>query len=120
MSDLVGLRIESRGDAVVARLSGELDLSGAPSTGEAIADAVPSSAHALVVDFSSLDFIDSSGVSMLFELSRRLSSRRQELHVVAPAGGPIARVLEIVEFRHAAPVHESLERALEAASTDGP
>ena len=53
---------------------------------------------------SELDFIDSSGVAMLFGLVRRLSSRRQELRVVAPKGKPVARVLEIVEFERAAPV----------------
>ena len=37
----------------------------------------------LVVDFSELEFIDSSGIAMLFGLARRLGSRRQELRVVA-------------------------------------
>jgi hypothetical protein len=32
-------------------------------------------------------------------------------------GGPVARVLEIVEFDRAAPVHETLDQAL--ASVDG-
>jgi hypothetical protein len=32
--------------------------------------------------------------------------------VVAESGKPVARVLEIVEFDRAAPVHESLEEAL--------
>jgi hypothetical protein len=49
---------------------------------------------------------------MLFSLARRLGSRRQELHVVAVKGTPVARVLEIVEFERAAPVHETREAAL--------
>ena len=53
---------------------------------------------------SGLEFIDSSGVSMLFALARQVGSHRQELRVVAPAGRPVARVLQIVEFE-AAPVH---------------
>jgi anti-anti-sigma factor len=111
---LVGVEIEQRDDdaVVVARLTGELDISGAAATGERIAEAVPSSARGLVVDTSGLEFIDSSGVSMLFGLARRVGSRRQELHVVAPTGKPVARVLEIVEFGRAAPVHEDLDSAL--------
>jgi anti-anti-sigma factor len=112
VTDLVELEIEERGEVVVARLSGELDIAGAPGIGERIHDAVPTSARALVIDFSSLDFIDSSGIAMLFGLARKLGSRRQELRVVATSGRPVARVLDIVEFDRAAPVHETLDEAL--------
>ena len=61
---------------------------------------------------STLEFIDSSGVAMLFGLVRRLSSRRQELRVVAPRGRPVARVLEIVEFERAAPIRADVEAAV--------
>ena len=120
MTDLVEVEIEERGEVVVARVTGELDIAGAPSMGESIHDAVPTSARALVVDFSGLDFIDSSGIAMLFGLARRLGSRRQELRVVAREGRPVARVLEIVEFERAARVHETLDEALGALSPDGP
>ena len=110
--DLVQLEIEDRGEVVIASVSGELDLAGAPSTGDAIGAAVPTAARALVVDFTGLEFIDSSGIAMLFNLARRLGSRRQELHVVAVGGTPVARVLEIVEFDRAAPVHETRDAAL--------
>jgi hypothetical protein len=49
---------------------------------------------------------------MLFALARRVGSRRQELRVVAPAGRPVARVLQIVEFDRAAPVHEDVDSAV--------
>ncbi len=112
MSELVQLRIEERGQVVVAHVSGELDIAGAPGTGDSIAEAVPTSARGLVVDFSELEFIDSSGVAMLFNLARRLDGRRQELRVVAPPGRPVERVLEIVEFDRAAPIHGTLDEAL--------
>jgi anti-sigma B factor antagonist len=117
--DLVQLEIEERGDVVIASVSGELDLAGAPSTGEAIGEAVPTSARTLVVDFTKLEFIDSSGIAMLFNLVRRLGARRQELRVVARGGEPVSRVLEIVEFNRAAPVHETLDEALAQVPTDG-
>jgi anti-anti-sigma factor len=114
MEDLVEVQIEQLegDDVVVARLTGELDIAGADSTGKRIAEAVPSSARGVVVDMSELEFIDSSGVSMLFALARRVGSRRQELRVVAPAGKPVARVLDIVEFDRAAPVHADLDSAV--------
>jgi anti-anti-sigma factor len=110
--ELVQLEIAEHDDVVVARVTGELDIAGAPNTGERIAEAVPTSARGLVVDFSALEFIDSSGIAMLFGLARQLGSRRQQLRVVAAPGGPVDRVLEIVEFDRAAPVHGELQAAL--------
>jgi anti-anti-sigma factor len=114
MDELVHVEIEERDgdDVVVARLTGELDIAGAERTGLRIAEAVPSSARGVVVDMTDLEFIDSSGVSMLFALARRVGSRRQELRVVAPAGRPVARVLQIVEFERAAPVHADVNSAV--------
>jgi anti-anti-sigma factor len=112
VTELAALAIEERGDLVVARITGELDVLMAPRMGEEISEAVPNSARGLVMDLSQLEFIDSSGVSMLFTLARKLGSRRQDLRVVATPGGPVIRVLELVEFARAAPVHEELESAL--------
>ena len=70
-----------------------------------------------MVDFTQLTFLDSSGVAMLFRLVRRLGDHRQQLHVVAPAGEAVGRVLEIVEFDRAAPVHPTLDAALAAAAS---
>jgi anti-anti-sigma factor len=113
MDDLVGMAIEHLGDdVVVVRLTGELDISVAEPAGQRIARAVPNSARGVVLDMTELDFIDSSGVSMLFGLARRVGSHRQELRVVAPAGKTVARVLEIVEFERAARVHPDVESAV--------
>ena len=113
MSDLLDLVIEDRDGVVVAQVSGELDIAGASRTGDAIAEAVPTTARGLVVDFSELSFIDSSGIAMLFGLARRLGSRRQQMRVVAPEGGPVTRVLDIVGFGRAAPVMDDLDQALD-------
>ena len=118
MEDLVGLEIEQRDDhVVVARLTGELDISAAERTGKKIADAVPSSARGLVVDMSGLEFMDSSGVSMLFSLARQVGSHRQQLRVVAPPGRPVSRVLQIVEFDRAAPVDADVDSAVAEIAT---
>jgi anti-sigma B factor antagonist len=118
MEDLVGVEIEQRDDdVVVARLTGELDISAAERTGKRIAEAVASSARGLVVDMSELEFMDSSGVSMLFSLVRQVGSHRQQLRVVAPPGRPVSRVLQIVEFDRAAPVDADVESAVAEIAT---
>jgi anti-anti-sigma factor len=118
MDELIGVEIVQRDDdIVVARLTGELDISVAGQTGKKIADSVGSSARGVVVDTTELEFMDSSGVSMLFNLARQVGSHRQELRVVAPPGGPVARVLEIVEFGRAAPVHADVDSAVGEMAT---
>jgi anti-anti-sigma factor len=116
VSDLVGLHIEERDDAVVATLTGELDLAGAARTRDSISQAVPTSARALVLDMTDLEFIDSSGVAMIFALARRLGSRRQEVHLAVRPGGPVERVLGIVGVEKAVNVHPDVDRALAGGS----
>ncbi|HLM09368.1 MAG TPA: STAS domain-containing protein [Thermoleophilaceae bacterium] len=116
--DLIRVQIEQReDDVVVARLTGELDISVAEKTGRQIADAVPSPALGVVVDMSELEFMDSSGVSMLFSLARQVGSHRQQLRVVAPPGRPVSRVLQIVEFGRAAPVDDDVDSAVAEIAT---
>jgi len=116
--DLIRVQIEQRvDDVVVARLTGELDISVAEKTGREIAHAVPNSALGVVVDMTELEFMDSSGVSMLFSLARQVGSHRQQLRVVAPSGRPVSRVLEIVEFSRAAPVDADVESAVAEIAT---
>jgi anti-anti-sigma factor len=110
--EIAHLEVEERGAVVLATVTGELDASQAPQMGEQIAEAVPTSAKGLVVDFSALEFIDSSGVAMLFGLARKLVSRRQRLSVVVTDGEAVARVLEIVDFGKAARMHSDLDAAL--------
>ena len=117
LNELASLTIEERGSVAVASVRGELDISNSPATGDAIAAELQIEARGLIVDFTELDFLDSSAISMLFSLARRLGERRQALHVVAPRTGAVARVLDIVEFERAAPVHASLDEAL--AAIDG-
>jgi anti-anti-sigma factor len=117
MGDLIGVEIEEQGEVVIARLTGELDIAVAAPTGRKIGAGVPSSARGVVVDMTELEFMDSSGISMLFALARQVGSHRQELRVVAEPGRPVARVLEIVEFERAAPIHADVESAIAAIVT---
>jgi anti-anti-sigma factor len=116
--ELILVQIEQRDDdIVVARLAGELDISVAEKTRRQIAEAVPSSALGVVVDMGDLEFMDSSGVSMLFSLARQVASHRQQIRVVAPPGRPVSRVLDIVEFGRAAPVDADLDSAVAEIAT---
>ena len=73
---------------------------------------VPNDALALVIDLSGCRYLDSAGIEILFDLSRRLARRRQQLLIVVPSRSPLRRVLELTEVGSAAPIHEALDSAL--------
>ena len=112
MTTSAEVAVERRGSAVVARLSGEIDMTNSSYVGEELTRSVPNDAAALVVDLGETRYIDSAAIELLFDLARRLRRRRQALKLVLPAGSPLKRVLELTEIASAAPVHESLDSAL--------
>jgi len=101
------------GDHVVVTLRGELDVFNAADMTAAIEAAVPPDAHGAVIDLSGVGFLDSTAIRKLFALAGRLGERRQSVHVVSPEGSTVLRTLELVEFSRAAPMHDTLEDALE-------
>jgi anti-anti-sigma factor len=101
-------------DVVIARVSGEIDLSNASQVREDLAAAVPNSANGLVIDLTATTYLDSSGVHLVFELSERLHLRQQQLRVVVPSDAPIRRVLRIVELDESVPVTADVDEAVAA------
>jgi anti-anti-sigma factor len=113
MSDLYQVEF-SGDDVVVARLSGEIDLSNAADVGESLSAAVPNTALGLVIDLTATAYLDSSGVHLLFDLAERLQRRQQQLRVVVPEGAPVRRVLRIVELDESVPMTATVEEAVAA------
>jgi anti-anti-sigma factor len=67
---------------------------------------------AAVVDLAVTSFLDSKAVHVLLRLVERLATNRQRLVLVAPQDRTPRRVLEIAGLTRAAPVYDSLDRAL--------
>src|SRR5918996_3222563 len=96
---LAEVRFEEAGvDSVIASIRGEIDGSNAGEVQRAVAEHVPTTARSLIVDLSQTAYIDSTGVELLFEIARRLSSRRQSFGVVVPKGSGVRRVLELCDI----------------------
>ena len=112
MSSPAEIVLDRRGDSVVARLSGEVDMSNASYVRDQLLASMSNETLALVLDISGCRYLDSAAIEMLFDISRRLARRRQELRLVMPPDSPLRRVIELTEVRTAAPVYESLGEAL--------
>jgi anti-anti-sigma factor len=113
MTELAQIAVERQGDVFIAILTGEIDPSNARDLSRELTDAVPNAAMGVVLDLSAVQYLDSSGVQLLFELADRLAARQQRLAVAVPPDAPARRVLEIVALDTTAPVADSREQALE-------
>jgi anti-anti-sigma factor len=109
---LAEIALERHGGTVVARLSGEVDMTNAAQVREQLLDAVPNDALALVVDLEGCTYLDSAAIEVVFDVSRRLLRRRQQLRLVVPDSSPLGRVLDLTDVNSVAPVHTTLEAAL--------
>ena len=97
---------------VVARLTGEIDLSNAQSIESAIAEATPNQALAVILDVSGLDYLDSAGIHLIYKLREKLRARGQALRLVIPAESPSNDALRLAGVSAVVDTTETLEAAL--------
>ena len=114
MAQLAEFAFAEHGSVLVAAVTGEIDGSNASELRLALADRLPSSASALVLDLSATSYLDSAGIHTVFELGRRLAARRQSLRLVVPADSPMRRVLELCAVDAVAPMDTELGASLRA------
>lgn len=107
--------------ALVARPRGDIDMAGAPGLQAELLDAVGEHRPGcLVVDLGLVEYIDSSGIELLFRLHGALIADGTDLIVVAPPGTRAARLLGLVALDDIGEVRPSLEDALRACSRTEP
>jgi anti-anti-sigma factor len=107
----VAIATNGSDEVVVAQVSGEIDLASAPVVRAELAEAVPNQALGLVVDLTTTSYLDSSGVSLIFELAERLGRRQQQLRLVVPEKAPLRRVLRIVDAAGVVPIVTTVDEA---------
>jgi anti-anti-sigma factor len=96
-------------DACVVMLSGELDMVSAPELARVL-NSVPESGPAeVVLDFSKLSFIDSSGIAVLMEAQNRLeeSDRRLSVHSARRHAMRVFEISGLLGFLNVAPTEEA-------------
>jgi anti-anti-sigma factor len=108
------IEFDHRDSVGIARLTGDVDITQASVLREQLVEAVRNDDLGLVVDLTDARYVDSVGVSLLFELAERLSERQLRLAVVFPERGLVERVLRIVNLSSVAEVHTRVVGALSA------
>jgi anti-anti-sigma factor len=101
------------GRVMVARMPVEVEITQAPLLRGQLMHAVENRDHGLVIDLTATQYLDSSGVNMLFELGEVLAARQLQMAVVMPEGGLVERVVTIVDLGSAMPIHRDVESAVD-------
>lgn len=118
MPELARLSLETQGDIELAHVAGEVDASNVGELSQQLLSSVSNEARALVLDLSETSYIDSSGISLIFDAAARLKNRRQELRLVVTPRSFVGEVLAAVSMEESVAIDPELADALRAI--DGP
>jgi anti-anti-sigma factor len=109
---LAQLQLADEDGITIASVEGEIDLSNASELEVAISHAVGNEAVGLVVDLADVEYLDSSGVTLLFNLARRVERRQQEFVAVVPGEAHVREILTLSGATDALEVRDTLPEAL--------
>ncbi len=97
---------------------GELDLSTAPELEGPLEQALESDEGSVLIDLSSCEFIDSTGIALIVRAWQRLESGENgRALVICSHNDQVRRVLEITGLELSIPVHGTLDEALAAMAS---
>jgi anti-sigma B factor antagonist len=91
----VGWEPADRGDAIHVQLTGELDISSASSVESRLLEVEERAPEQLILDLTRVNFIDSTGLSMIINADGRAKKAGRRLTIVSGDGVP-RRILRTV------------------------
>ncbi len=117
---IADLQTSADGGIVTARLSGEIDMSNASDLIDAITKATPNGAVGVALDLSEVDYLDSSGIHLLYRLRESLNIRGQALSLVISDGSLVTDALRLAGVKDHIDSLATLDEAVEALRAAGP
>ena len=87
--------VESEGRSRRFAIAGEIDLVNAAEVEAAMIEGISNQVSDVVIDLSAVEYIDSSGMRILFSLAGKLKTLQVRLVVESPVGSPARRVVEL-------------------------
>lgn len=101
----------SQGQAYVLAVSGELDLAAASSLEGELNQALESGSQVIVIDLQNLEFIDSTGLSVLVRAHQRAQESNLQLGLVNP-GAQVERLLSLTGLAERLALQQSAQDQL--------
>ena len=100
MSPLASVEPEHLDEVTIVGVRGEIDVSNGADVQHAILDAVTLETRRVVLDLSGVDYFDSVGVRLSFDVEQRLSRHGIGFGIVRPARSYVRKVLELCGAEH--------------------
>src|SRR5919112_4398034 len=97
---------------VVIRIAGEIHATTAPALSERLSGALESGRHRVVLDLTGVEFIDSTGLSVLLNGLRRVTRVRGAM-VLACANPTVLRLFQITKLDSTFEILPSCDEAIE-------
>lgn len=96
----------------IAALSGKLNTANATDAESALMELLDQGKHSLLLDFSGVDYIASSGLRVLLKLAQRMKNEGGNLRLCS-ANDSVNNVFRISGFDKILEIHESKQQALQ-------
>jgi anti-sigma B factor antagonist len=117
MPELARLSFETDGDVELARVAGEVDASNVADLTRELLDSVSNKSRALVLDLTQTSYIDSSGISLIFDAAARMKNRRLPLRLVVAPKSFVSEVLGAVSMEDSVPIDPAVPDAMRAVGS---
>jgi anti-sigma B factor antagonist len=108
---LADVQFDIRDQVVVARVTGEVDLSNAAQICAAIGEATPNTAHGVVLDLDGVGYLDSAGIHLIYRLRENLRARGQTLMLAIPPQSPVQDSLRLAGVTQHLPIASTVDEA---------
>jgi anti-anti-sigma factor len=109
---LADVQITLTASALIAHVTGEVDMSNAEDVGATVISATPNEAYGVILDLSGVEYLDSAGIYVIYGMRTSLQSRGQAMILVIPSSSPVYDSLRLAGVERPGEVAESVEDAL--------
>ncbi|HEC69835.1 MAG TPA: anti-sigma factor antagonist [Candidatus Omnitrophica bacterium] len=106
------IREEKQGEVLIYALEGEVNINTSPELRKAFDKIIREGQKKVIVDFSEISYIDSSGLATLIEMYQRLKKNGGRLRLCA-MGEKVRSVFEITKLVKLFEIFPNLTEALE-------
>src|SRR6185437_10394280 len=106
--------------ALIARLSGEIDMSNAEEMGATVIGATPNEVSGVVLDLSGVEYLDSAGIYVIFGMRASLQARGQTMILVIPPESAVHDALRLSGAERPGKIAETVDAALSTIERPSP
>jgi anti-anti-sigma factor len=120
---LADVQITLAPTALIAHVTGEVDMSNAEEVGATVIGATPNEAQGVVLDLSGVEYLDSAGIYVIYGMRSSLQARGQALILVIPPTSPVHDSLRLAGAERPGEVADTVDealRVLDGRPTPGP